>query len=305
MIVVIQKSLIEILNSDDKSAKLDVMALRKQIECPNFIIALLSGEYLLQNVTRLAIILQTKSLDVFRAQKESSELIKNLKKFTRTGETFREIYFRATAIMNDLGFSITRNVNELGSKSKLDIYHQYIFKPMIDSFLADFESRLSKREESASNLFKLHPKHLEIISDDDIRNICRQYCSLISQKEPESCYVDLRQEIKHLKEFYIREENINSMRLMDIYKRLPEYFSLCRQLFQIMLTLPVSNATGERGCSALSRIKTKLRNTMLEERLSAIARVHMCNHIEVSTEEIIEKFASKSRRLDFNININN
>ena len=66
------------------------------------------------------------------------------------------------------------------------------------------------------------------------------------------------------------------------------------------MTLTVSNASGKRGFSALKRIKTRIRSKIGEKCLSSITRVNTVNHIDVSHNEILTKFASeKPRRLNF------
>ena len=60
----------------------------------------------------------SRSKRVVRADRESKEIYKNR-------QDIKRINFRATTIMTDLILSITGKVNELGSKSKLYIYHQY------------------------------------------------------------------------------------------------------------------------------------------------------------------------------------
>ena len=72
------------------------------------------------------------------------------------------------------------------------------------------------------------------------------------------------------------------------------------QLWQTLLrlfgTIPVSNATAERSFSALKRLKTYLRSTMGEERLTGLALLHVNKSTEVDPDDIIELYASKKER---------
>jgi hypothetical protein len=65
------------------------------------------------------------------------------------------------------------------------------------------------------------------------------------------------------------EEKINAV---DRYfSTNPEVYPIISKLLQIFVTLPVSNATGERSFSTLRRLKTYLRNSTSQNRLNGLA----------------------------------
>ncbi|CAH2012683.1 unnamed protein product [Acanthoscelides obtectus] len=75
------------------------------------------------------------------------------------------------------------------------------------------------------------------------------------------------------------------------------------KLLSILITIPMSTSEAERSFSMLKRIKTFLRNTMKEERLSALgmlsAEKHFVSGIEYFNNKVIENFATKKeRRMD-------
>lgn len=72
-----------------------------------------------------------------------------------------------------------------------------------------------------------------------------------------------------------------------------------KTLFQILVTLPVTSSTVERGFSALDRLKTYIRNTMGDERLNGLALLHIHRDIKVDIEEVITNFAKCNRKLKF------
>ena len=72
---------------------------------------------------------------------------------------------------------------------------------------------------------------------------------------------------------------------------------------RILLTLPVTVASGERSFSKLKRIKTYLRSTIGQERLSGLALIAIENEIakEIDLKEVIREFAQiKARRVVVN-----
>ena len=65
-------------------------------------------------------------------------------------------------------------------------------------------------------------------------------------------------------------------------------------ILYIMLTMPVTSATAER------RLKTYVRSTMNNDRLSSLALMHIHRDFSVDLDKVMEKFVSaKTRRTDF------
>jgi hypothetical protein len=62
----------------------------------------------------------------------------------------------------------------------------------------------------------------------------------------------------------------------------------------ILLTLPMSVASGERSFSLLKLIKTRLRSSMSQERLSGLATIAVENRtaMKLKSEEILGEFAN-------------
>jgi len=63
------------------------------------------------------------------------------------------------------------------------------------------------------------------------------------------------------------------------------------------MTLPISNVSAERMFSTLERLKTWLRSTMSETRLTELALLTIHRDIDVDLK-VIDMF-SKNRKLDF------
>ena len=71
-------------------------------------------------------------------------------------------------------------------------------------------------------------------------------------------------------------------------------------LFRIYLTFPISSATGERSFSCLKRVKTWLRNTIGQERLSSLEILNIEKDILINLDEVGRKFCKiKDRRIKF------
>lgn len=73
-----------------------------------------------------------------------------------------------------------------------------------------------------------------------------------------------------------------------------------KKLVQILCTLPVSITTAERSFSTLRRLKTWTHSTLVEDRLTGLALLHVHRDVEIYTEKAIDAFAkSHKTRLEF------
>lgn len=82
--------------------------------------------------------------------------------------------------------------------------------------------------------------------------------------------------------------------LMPLHVAFP---NLLKEL-QIALTLSVSSAACERTFSSLKRIKTYLRSTMSDDRLTNLALLTIEKDLttKLSLEDVVDKFSSSDRR---------
>lgn len=94
--------------------------------------------------------------------------------------------------------------------------------------------------------------------------------------------------------------------LMDFIRdnNLCATFSECVKLLKVLLTMPMSTAEAERCFSTLKRVKTFLRNTMSQDRLSALAMLSIEREFVMKISDfnakVIDKFARcKERRAEF------
>ncbi|CAC5395292.1 unnamed protein product [Mytilus coruscus] len=66
------------------------------------------------------------------------------------------------------------------------------------------------------------------------------------------------------------------------------------------ITMPVTTSTTERSFSALRRLKIYLRSTMVQDRLSSLALIHVHREMDIDTERVLRSFAlAKNRYIDF------
>ena len=75
-----------------------------------------------------------------------------------------------------------------------------------------------------------------------------------------------------------------------------EYYPNIHALLHIACTLPVTSCENERANSVLKNLKTYLRNTMGQERMSVLALMKIHYEIPVDLEDVIKRFKFKINR---------
>ena len=304
LLPVIQKTLTKIAESDHFQ---EIFKIRRSFENPSFIVGLLCADFLLKTVKKLSLCLQMKSMDLFRAQSECKDLIAELEEAFGDNKTFESLFEESKELSASLGFSFVMNRNDLkaGEKNSLSLFKKAIFDPMISSFIMDFKSRLTPNEDTASLLTKLLPIHVQNLTNEEMKKLILFYGKIISDEPIEEIMVqNIISQLDSWKSFVKKnmkdEELEQHLETLQVIKIVPSYAPAIKNLLTILATLPVSNATSERAFSGLKRIKTWLRGTMNEKRLTSIARMNLNNDLNVSVDEVIKNFASsKSRRLKF------
>ena len=125
----------------------------------------------------------------------------------------------------------------------------------------------------------------------------RQLLNEINILESYSEQTGFKNEIlKYNKDLTYSELLRNFLNKEKLSKILPNFSSL----FRIYLTFPISSATGERSFSCLKRIKSWLRNTIGQERLSSLAILNIEKDILINLDEVGRKFCKiKDRRIKF------
>ena len=76
-------------------------------------------------------------------------------------------------------------------------------------------------------------------------------------------------------------------------------FQNIKVALRIIGTLPVTSCKCERSFSALRRLKTYTRSTMVAEKLNGLALLHVHKDIIVNIGKVIGLYAMKNRRLKF------
>lgn len=133
------------------------------------------------------------------------------------------------------------------------------------------------------------------VSDMDFSELIDHY------KNDISC-AGLKSELNqflNLTEIQMKDNKPDEWYKFIITKNLQKTFPNLEIILRIFLTIPISNASGERSFSALKRVKNYLRSTLSQAKLSSLSLLYIenANIDNINLNDVINKFATlKSRK---------
>jgi hypothetical protein len=181
-----------------------------------------------------------------------------------------------------------------------EYFRRTVFVPYLDSLIAAFENRFSEKNSGAFDLFFLHPKNFKTLSIAEYmeiaKNIHNMYGNLLDNFLAEArCWYEF---------WNISTNTINagSLDFVELLKHADTFYPSVHDALCICLSLPVTTCTIERSFSTLRRVKTWLRSTMSDERLSALCMmsVHKERIQKLKTdfvEEVVKRFSIQDRKI--------
>lgn len=109
---------------------------------------------------------------------------------------------------------------------------------------------------------------------------------------------ELAQELKNLPDLPSKTMTLLELLIFIHERELSEMYPNLWTALRICLTLPVTVAEAERSFSKLKLIKSYLRSTMSQERLSGLAVISINHAIagQISYDDVIDDFASRKAR---------
>ena len=199
---------------------------------------------------------------------------------SRSSSSARES--RVSCMLDD-SFVFERN---LSPDYKVTLYY-----PVIDAFLSELDRRCSEKNKyimqalqaccpRSSNFLELH--HLQ---------------PLISTYNLDESTLEMEVSLAKRSLVNVEIEDISDV-ILELAP-LQAAFPVLLKLLQIAMTIVVSTAKCERCFSALKRVKSYLRNSMSDQRLTNLAILSIEHDIseKIDFDKIIDNFAHKNRRI--------
>lgn len=303
-----------ILKSKKRAERDEASNLRKNMETFDFVLLLVFQSKVLKNINLISKLLQSPNADIENASQLLQTARDNLVTLRSNFETLVEeakVLAKAWSIDPKLTSKRPQKVkkffDELSSDHRivdsLKSFQVTIFNASLDIFIQQLNKRFTSLQNINDYFSFLHPVHLFKLENENIQERAEK----LVRKYESDLTMNLSNELISLKTLMSKEigkkENMLSIKDLAKFLFIENTFlasslpDVCTAL-QLYLTLPVTSATAERSFSKMKLIKTFLRNTMSESRLSALAVLSIehetCSSLNL--DEVVKKFLSAKRR---------
>ena len=262
-----------------------------------FLIAFVVTKECLGYIKGLTTALQKRALDICQAY---SDVLKEVRENIDTKH--KEWFDIAVALGDKVNASVPdlpRRCNRQTSRSNTPgdtpevYYRRVVSSPFLDELIAHLQSRFSDIQQKAVMGLRIVPS---VIMDDSLPNVTLNQLKDYYEEDlpnPSSLETEL-----HLWKCKWRS---SSQPLPDtpadaLMLASDSLFPNIHCLLRLVCTIPVTSCECERSVSVLRRLKTYLRLSMGQDRLSGLALMHIQYGMEIDYDEVINIFARKHPR---------
>lgn len=255
-----------------------------------FLVYMISFKEILGVLSKLSDYLQSRDLDYFQANALVEEVINQLSHMREDNNSWQNIWEKVEEMSKETGIATKENIVEKRKRSLPARFKEFFtelqaednwqeiendlkvrcFFTALDRILSELRSRFSDNKVHFSGLSALQPGHKNFLNITDLLKLASNYELHCPKWDEET----LRAECLLLKRMLDRDENRNIKSMLELCNLLQSYYPAFENLLiliKVGLTLPVSTACCERSFSCLKRVKTYLRSSMVNSRLTHIS----------------------------------
>ncbi|GBN01108.1 repressor of the inhibitor of the protein kinase [Araneus ventricosus] len=189
----------------------------------------------------------------------------------------------------------TKARNNVPDSTEEEYDRRAVYVPYLDDFCNSLKERFESHKETVASSQHILPEICTKTDFYSLEAVFNFYEEYLSHKEV------VQSEFVSWKEKWSQEksENLPKTAISSLEKFDKTFFPNIYILLKLLAVVPISVATVERSFSSLRRLKTYLRNTTSESRLNGLALLSIRRDIKIRDEEVLDKFASVPRNLDF------
>ncbi|KYN16540.1 hypothetical protein ALC57_11201 [Trachymyrmex cornetzi] len=219
-------------------------------------------------------------------------------------------------------FDCSSYAKTLGFLKHLESFNFYFYLSFMIRIFEVIEALNTNLQKTNLNIQEAHVKEMENVAigknkyeDSGIENALAEYKNLILRSLHSTAYdFDIEKLTLHRRIFFdvVDSRKLTVTSLGDVItilqkdKSMRDLVSEYTKLIKILLTIPVTTCTAELSFSALRRLKTYLRSSILQVRLNSIAVLHEHSDIAetLDIDALMDEFIvrNKNRSSTFALN---
>lgn len=193
-----------------------------------------------------------------------------------------------------------RHRQNYSGNSPEEYFRQSVFVPYLDEIISSLEERFTAHKDEIITLHSVIPYHCTQKTFLDIKPAFIFYID--DMKNKNLSVLEGEWDLWVLK--WKKTKTLNPEAIpryaVDALKESSNcIFPNISILLELLAVLPVSTASVERSFSTLKRLKSYLRNSTGDERLSALALMSIHRDITINEKYVIDKYSVNPRRIKF------
>ncbi|XP_013381238.1 52 kDa repressor of the inhibitor of the protein kinase [Lingula anatina] len=289
----VQDTLMELEKDKDIKTSTTAAGLFRAMDSFEFVAPLFIAHRLLRYTVPLCKLLQLTDCDLVQASSQATRL-RDLYQEKRDNSFFDEVWGEMVefAAQHDIEVSVPRRAarqihrNNAPAASPKDHWRVNAFLPFADHVISEISTRLCT---SFPRLLaqSLIPQRLSNLTDEEWTQIKTEYGLVLDYN------ADIELELWRQA---VNTGDITGVDLEDAVKASYGLFPNIHRILKILLTMPVSTATAERSFSAMRRLKTYLRSTMSDKRLSSLGLLHVHREFKIDIDQVLKDFDCSGHR---------
>ena len=277
-----------------------------------FIVAIVIWYEVLYAVNLVSKQLQSKDMIIDVAIEKVQGLIVFFQNYRETGFLEALETAKGIALEMDIGTSFRKrreikrkrhfdenpDVPDVATLSPEESFRISYFIPIVDQAISSLTRRFEQYQGYQKMFgFLFTSETLQSLDNESLKSSCD---NLEAALEKDGKYDidanELYAELKFLQNF-IPQENMGPLEILKFLKR-HNSFPNASIAYRVLLTIPVTVASAERSFSKLKLLKSYLRSTMLQQRLTDLAQISLESELleKIEYERIIEEFISSNTK---------
>ena len=191
--------------------------------------------------------------------------------------------------------SLQKNRSNTPAETSQEYYRRNLAIPFVDHIIVQLESRFSCLSKQSASLLGLVPSVM-CRKDIDITEAANLYDSDLPSPEL------LRSELFRWKQKFIslQPDQMPSSWASALKQCDKDFFPNVHVLLRIACTLPCTSCECERSFSVMRRLRTYMRCSMSDDRLTSLALMHIHYDMKIDANDVVREFEKKHpRRIGF------
>ena len=290
----------------DKSNEYDTNykagGMMKAIKSFQFIVSLILVERFLKCTEALTLQLQSASLDAGKAREKVSLLYATISELRSDVDDVHNLYYNmAVELAEEAGVKPFKkrttgrqtHRDNVPADSTAEYFKRALTIPFLDQLVGQIQSRFSEGNLDIFDATYALPCY--VISEPKWAEYFSRFLEKYHDDLPSPDFLEM--ELRMWKIFCVN----STVALPDSIQELLSFvdvlsFPNIHTALKFSGTIPVTTCSCERSISTLRRLKTFMRSTMGEKRLSSLALLNVHREVRLDIEKVIDRFALKHPR---------